>query len=536
MSVTDPERRWRWERRRWAAAAMLLLTAGVGASTLAAEAVSDNSAQKSRQAFERSSAEVVSTLKLAIAHEDDLVVNAAAFIADHPDASNAEFVRWARSVRALGRYPELQGVGVVVIVPRSRLPAFAARVVADPPHPLAADGTFRIVPPGDRPFYCFSAASESRTAEGVPAGLDFCASNVSSLTARDSGLGSYEPFPVGANTWLGVSTPVYRGGVVPTTTAARRATFLGWLGVSVVPDMVLDRALEGHPGTAVTLTYHRGNSNAAFRRGRPAPGGQHVTLDLGNGWTAQTAGPATAAGLLASGSALASLLGGAAISALLSMMLFILATGRARALRLVREKTEQLQHQALHDGLTGLPNRVLILDRIEQALARARRHGTSVAVMFLDLDGFKDINDTFGHAVGDRLLQAVSDRLTGLLRASDSVGRLGGDEFVVLLEGVSLDSGPNVVAERIRIVLAGPYYFDGPDRPAIYSHASIGIAVGLRADADELLRDADIALYEAKDAGKNTYVVFTDPPAAAARQLEAAPVLAAAGHPEPPRA
>jgi diguanylate cyclase (GGDEF)-like protein len=168
---------------------------------------------------------------------------------------------------------------------------------------------------------------------------------------------------------------------------------------------------------------------------------------------------------------------------------------------------EEVRHQALHDGLTGLPNRVLVLDRVTQTLSRARREHFDVALLFIDLDGFKDINDTLGHATGDRLLKAVAARFAGTLRESDTVARLGGDEFVVLAEGLSLAAGPDLVAERLMGVLAEPFHLD-ENETSIHISASIGIAVGLRDSAEELLRDADIALYAAKDAGKNRFVVF----------------------------
>jgi diguanylate cyclase (GGDEF)-like protein len=174
----------------------------------------------------------------------------------------------------------------------------------------------------------------------------------------------------------------------------------------------------------------------------------------------------------------------------------------------VERKTDELHHQAMHDGLTGLPNRALILDRIEQALARSRRQHAPIALLFLDLDGFKAINDTFGHAAGDKLLRAMSARLTALLRASDTVGRLGGDEFVVLVEGVSLDAGPEVVADRIRDVLAEAFHVGSGNEYAVNVKTSIGIAIGIRDSAEELLHDADVALYAAKDAGRDQYVVF----------------------------
>jgi diguanylate cyclase (GGDEF)-like protein len=168
----------------------------------------------------------------------------------------------------------------------------------------------------------------------------------------------------------------------------------------------------------------------------------------------------------------------------------------------------EIRHRALHDSLTGLPNRVLVLDRISQTLSRARREHTDVAVLFIDLDGLKDINDTLGHAMGDLLLQAVAARFAGTLREADTVARLGGDEFVVLADGLSLASGPEEVAERLLEVLSEPFGLGARGQMPISISASIGIAAGLRDTAEELLRDADIAMYSAKTGGKNRYMVF----------------------------
>jgi len=169
---------------------------------------------------------------------------------------------------------------------------------------------------------------------------------------------------------------------------------------------------------------------------------------------------------------------------------------------------EQIRFQAVHDTLTGLPNRALLLDRTEQMLARARRSYVPVAALFIDLDGFKEVNDTLGHAVGDQLLQAVTARLTATIRESDSVGRLGGDEFVVLVDGSTMDAGPELVAERLLSVLREPFQLEDSVCGPLSLTASIGIAAGARPSATELLRDADIALYGAKAAGKDCFVVF----------------------------
>jgi diguanylate cyclase (GGDEF)-like protein len=169
---------------------------------------------------------------------------------------------------------------------------------------------------------------------------------------------------------------------------------------------------------------------------------------------------------------------------------------------------DQIRFQALHDPLTGLPNRGLILDRTEQMLARARRTNEATAVLFIDLDGFKGVNDTLGHAAGDQLLCAVTARLAHAMRESDSIGRLGGDEFIVLVDGATMDAGPELVAERLLAVLRAPFDLEGLPNGPLTLTASIGIAAGLRASATELLRDADIALYEAKTTGKDRFVIF----------------------------
>ena len=169
---------------------------------------------------------------------------------------------------------------------------------------------------------------------------------------------------------------------------------------------------------------------------------------------------------------------------------------------------EQLAFLATHDPLTGLPNRTLILDRVEQMLARSRRSQTPVAALFVDLDNFKSINDTLGHGVGDELLQAVAARLDGVVRATDALGRLGGDEFVVITEELSLESGPELIAERLLEALKPPFKLGGDKDTRVSVTASIGIATGEHTSAEELLRDADIAMYRAKWDGRNRHVVF----------------------------
>jgi diguanylate cyclase (GGDEF)-like protein len=173
----------------------------------------------------------------------------------------------------------------------------------------------------------------------------------------------------------------------------------------------------------------------------------------------------------------------------------------------LERRQAELAFMATHDALTGLPNRTLIVDRLEQMLLRARHSNTPVAALFIDLDNFKGINDTLGHSAGDELLQAFAARLDGVVRDVDALGRLGGDEFVVLAADMSLMAGPELVAERLLDALKEPVRLGEHETPVTVT-ASIGIATGDRASAGDLLRDADIAMYRAKWGGRNRYVVF----------------------------
>jgi diguanylate cyclase (GGDEF)-like protein len=174
-----------------------------------------------------------------------------------------------------------------------------------------------------------------------------------------------------------------------------------------------------------------------------------------------------------------------------------------------REAERQLQHDALHDALTGLPNRALFMDRVEHALHRVvREPRLSCAVLFLDVDRFKLINDSFSHAVGDRLLIALGQRMSGVLRPSDTVARFGGDEFTLLLDGVSEQEQAMTVATRLQAALARPFTIDGHQLSVA---ATIGVAVNTAGtSAADLVRNADIAMYEARRRGSEESVLFDE--------------------------
>jgi diguanylate cyclase (GGDEF)-like protein len=172
---------------------------------------------------------------------------------------------------------------------------------------------------------------------------------------------------------------------------------------------------------------------------------------------------------------------------------------------------EHLQHQALRDPLTGLPNRSMLRDRLAEALARMQRGGDAVAVLFIDLDGFKAVNDQLGHRAGDQLLVAVAQRFRMALRSSEVIFRFAGDEFIVLCERVEYQELPMRIAERVQATLARPFRLD---EGQVRVGASIGIAVGRAGEASEaLVRRADLAMYEVKKRRKGDHAVTPAPAA-----------------------
>ena len=190
----------------------------------------------------------------------------------------------------------------------------------------------------------------------------------------------------------------------------------------------------------------------------------------------------------------------------------LLFSGRSAVLAAIQDVTQrtaledELRHQAFHDSLTNLANRALFVDRADHAVRRLERGGSSVAVLMLDLDGFKTVNDSLGHTVGDALLVAVAARLQTALRLGDTAARIGGDEFAILVEDAADTEQATAVADRVMDALMAPFPLEGKE---LFVHASIGIAMTTGdKNAGDLLRDADTAMYQAKAQGKNCYRMF----------------------------
>jgi diguanylate cyclase (GGDEF)-like protein len=491
----------------WLLLAVFVVLAGLTAALWRAQVQRQND-----QAFAAQAASVGASVTTAVRRMDDLTLAARTLLGSEPGLTNAEFDGWYHSMGVDDRFAGVAGFGYVELV---------------------REAGKDVYPPGNRPYYCLpklgvaGRGMANTLGELMVEGLDLCQLTNLLSDTRDSG--EFSAFVVTSShghEMFEVVAPVYRGGGVPKTRDHRRAAATGWIVGLFDAEPILRSSVARQTGIAVSLEREHAAvpenrvptgagpafrtlsetlaSTAVARFGRVRSGSvlsRRISVEADGRWTVSVSAAAPT-GLSSPGVQATLVLVIWLVMGLLAFGLVqVLARGRARALRMVEEKTGQLRHQALHDALTGLPNRALIMDRAEQMLAHARRRGVEASAMFMDLDGFKGVNDTFGHPVGDELLRCVAARIADVLRESDTIGRLGGDEFVVLVEG-----GANEVAERILEVLREP--FDLGTGTPISITTSIGIASGDREAAKDLLRDADIALYEAKGAGRNRYAEF----------------------------
>jgi diguanylate cyclase (GGDEF)-like protein len=518
-------------RRRWMLVACTILIVGLAASLGSALLWRSSVRTHDKQEFQTSSTDVSETLETLLRRDADFVATLRAVLTMQPHLSAIRFDQWFAQLQ--GKQREVSGLGTTVVetVPAADLAAFQARRAADPAFRAFVGGTVVPVAPSGRSRYCLLSAGGTVTPYTREVGElvqgDWCnlASPIGGYedggilqahllrSITDSGQFLVYPVTVQGVSTLFIEAAFYKYGASLASVAQRRAAVSGWVGSSFDITALMREAIGDYRGLGVAL-YHSnpGESEKLIGRvgmARSAGSLAHeTTLQIDGTWRAVVRGSVAASWLSAGLQGLLVFVAGAIVSLLLFVLVLVLTRSRERALGMVQEKTGELRHQSLHDALTGLPNRVLALDRAEQMLARARRQQIPVAALYLDIDGFKHVNDTFGHAAGDDLLRFVATRLQGVVREGDTAARLSGDEFVVLVEGSALDAGPELVAERLLEVLGQPYEIDGrPGRPLSLT-ASIGIAFGERANAAELLRDADVALYEAKAAGKNCYMLF----------------------------
>jgi diguanylate cyclase (GGDEF)-like protein len=514
--------------RLWNIVAVVVLVVGMALSAIGALEWHGYIQDQARDSFATHASAVSAAVSTALRRDIDFVATQRAGIIAVPGLTNHELGLWYGSVDIKSRFPGGVGFAFVQRVLPSQLSIFGAEVVADPPINEPVSAPYSVFPAGLRSEYCLQRFGivTSAAAKVIPPTFDFCSSTIPPGNspspiprllnlATDSGqttvLAAGKIAKVGgiADLFVVIS-PVYSGQGAPTSVSDRETDLRGWILATFSGDTLLRAETQTAHGVTVSVSFDEPGSGATtIASSGKTPGGGVFTSTLrfhaDGSWVVRVVGSADST---ATAQAFAGGVLGALVSFLLFLLFALLTRSRALALQLVDKRTKQLRHQALHDPLTDLPNRALILDRAEQMLIRAKRHPLVVGALFIDLDKFKEVNDTFGHATGDQLLRAVGDRLSGALRASDSVGRLGGDEFVVLVEGELGGIGPEVVAEQLLALFAEPFSLDDGNIGPLMITASIGVALGARSGAADLLRDADVALYVAKAKGQHGYVVF----------------------------
>ncbi len=435
------------------------------------------------------------------------------------------------ATRLLAATPAIQALSWSQVVPAAERVHFEAAVRVDglPEFRIEEQDASGVrVAAGPRPYYVpVRYIAPGRQNEAV-LGFDNASEprRLAALeVARDSGLAAATPplefLQGGAGILMYV--PVFRRGATPQTVEARRSELHGFV-VAVLGLEQFMRATTGagaRTGMSVELT----DAGALAREGAMPDTGpeltreggfrQEIRLPFGDRDLRLVFGlPAQALLARRSWATWAVLAGGLALTGVVGIMLLLGVGREAHAEALVRERTaslrlseEALRHQATHDALTGLPNRSLFHDRLGHGIERGRRQEASFALLYLDIDGFKPVNDAHGHLAGDALLCQIAARLRGAVRAEDTVARLGGDEFALLLEAPIDADGAQRKARELVAALGEPFALALPGRAPTVVHvgASVGIALFPQhgASDDALVRAADEAMYAAKRGGRN---------------------------------
>ncbi len=514
--------------RLWNVVAAAVLAVGLAMTATGAVAWHGYVQGQADQTFDSNATSISDAVSTSLRRDIDFVATQRAGIIAVPDLTNRELGLFYRSLDIGARFPGGVGFAFVQRVLPFQLSAFGAQVVADPLINESVTAPYAVFPPGLRLQYCLQRFGivTSAAAKLIPATFDFCSATIppgssrspipalldeATTSGRTTVLAAGRIAKTGGIADLFVTfSPVYSSETPPSTVDARQAHLRGWIVATFSGDQLLRSNLKSDHQLAVSVLFRQpGAGTVTIASSGTAPRGALLTgnmpVNADGSWVVRVEGSAqSAATVQAIGIAVI----GSGRSALVFLLFLLLARSRVLARGVVGRRTRQLRHLALYDPLTDLPNRALILDRAEQMILRAKRQPLLVGALFIDLDDFKEVNDTYGHQVGDELLKAIGSRLSGALRASDTVGRLGGDEFVVLVEGELGGVGPEIVAQQLLAEFTKPFALDGTGGAPLHIRASIGVALGARSGPADLLRDADVALYVAKARGKHGYVVF----------------------------
>lgn len=474
--------------------------------------------------------EDISRIEQRMASYEQVLRGAQGLFAASDNVQRREFQLYVDSLQLGADFSGIQGVGIILIVPSAQKNTHIAAIRRQ------GFPEYTIKPAGQREVYAPVIQLEPFADRNLLAfGFDPYADpsrRVAMDQARDSGAPAITGkvrliLETEANAQSGfvMFLPIYKKGRPHDTLVARRANIIGWVHAPFRMNNLMS-SLYGERKTASDIKIYDGVEmsaqtlmyDSAGNRSQP----QNTRIEAveyievaGRTWTLAISTLPGQSTPIGQDSSRLIAIAGVSLSLLLTLLTWMLATGRARALALATEMTRELResearfrHQAQHDTLTSLPNLGLFHDRLQQALALAKRNKMRLALMFLDLDQFKPVNDTLGHQMGDLLLKAVSQRLQAGVRETDTVARIGGDEFVILLPVIEDEDHALVLAEKIRHILSQPFNLAGGHSIAISS--SIGVAIYPEYGSDEmqLLRNADGAMYRAKQGGRNKVQLF----------------------------
>lgn len=430
------------------------------------------------------------------------------------DVTREDFHLFIETLQLSKNYPGVEGIGFSIVVPPDQLERHIASVRKE------GFPEYKITPPGRRDFYTSIVYLEPFIGRNLRAfGYDMFSEptrRAAMEMARDTGSAATSGKVVlvqegQRDVQFGflMYQPIYRNGGQHGSMEMRRANLVGWVyspfrmhdfmrGLNIDQGGDLDIEIYDESISDGARMFDSEPSMSATSKERPLRRISQINVGTRTWVVATAALPAYAMKMRSDRPQLV-LQAGFSMSLMLGLLIWLFLDDRARAVH----AAHQAMQLALYDALTGLPNRKLLEERIGQAMANAKRHQNAVALLFIDLDKFKPVNDRFGHAYGDLLLKEVSKRLHDCMRESDTAARMGGDEFVALLSEVEGPAAAMAVAAKILHQLNQPFEISGH---VFEISASIGVALYPKhaGNAKELTKAADMAMYEAKNNGRST--------------------------------
>lgn len=454
-----------------------------------------------RSQFDFALRETVSRIEQRVLGYEQMLHGVQALFATTPLENHAAMHRYVEALQLDANFSGIQVIGLVEAIKPDRERAFHAPIIQREPH----EG-------GNRAPLGYDVWSDPVRRSALERARD---SGMAAISGKVRLTEDFDPASGPAPAGFVMYLPVYAYDQAHDSLEQRRAQLIGWVYAAFHMNDFM-ASLYGHQPPGLTLAIHDGTditdasllylSDASVAMGasqrQAAVSVNEYMVVAGHNWTLSLRTQEAFEKRYGRGMEVVTAGAGITLSFLLALLAWLMVNGRERALHLAAAMTEELRHMAQHDPLTQLPNRALFSDRLQQELARAKRQRGCFAVVFIDLDHFKPINDNYGHDVGDRVLQQVAKRLQDCVRATDTVGRIGGDEFVVLLAELNDSDFATVLAEKLRNALHPRFM---ASRHELHVSCSVGVAIYPEDGTDmvTLMKNADDAMYRAKATGRD---------------------------------